>query len=86
MFYKHEALNHNNLQCLFGFGRLSCPLEFDTLLQEKGAEQKHVMSRENFCLLRPNCAHLYRPCVGVIPFSELHVLAKHPQQSPLQPH
>lgn len=48
MFCEHEVLNHNNL-CLFCFGRLSCPLGFDTL-QRGGVEPKkgggsHVKGR-----------------------------------------
>lgn len=38
MLCEHEMLNHNNLICLFCFGRHSCPLEFDTLEERMNSE------------------------------------------------
>lgn len=39
MFCEHVVLNHSNVLYLYCFGRLTWPLELDTL--EEGVEQKN---------------------------------------------
>lgn len=77
MFSEHQLLNHNNLWCLFCFGRLRCPLEFDTLQRGgDGAKKWKIMSREQFCLQEAKlCPSLLPLRVDVIP----PCLAKHQQ-------
>ena len=93
MFCEHEVLNHSNL-CLFCFGRLSFPLEFDTLQRGGGGAKKEKNGKscqgKNFVSTESKlCPSLLPFCVDVILFSVLRVLAKHRRltsSSPPQTH
>lgn len=62
MFWEHGVLHHNNLLCLFCFGRHSCPLESDTL-EERLKQQNGKECQGNIFVLRgqtlPITADLY---------------------------